>query len=84
MLDSGSNSSLMSMNVIRKLGGPKVHLIMSLDGGQKKNEESELINITVVSTSEEDIQAFGLSIISTLFQRKLHCISNTWCNLQRL
>ena len=58
MLDSGSNSSFISKNVLRKLGlsGPKVHLTMNLAGGQKKSEESELINITVVSTFEEDIQ----------------------------
>ena len=29
---------------------------MNLAGGQKKSEESELINITVLSASEEDIQ----------------------------
>ena len=75
LVDSGSNSSLMSMNVTRKLGGPKVHLTMSLAGGQKKYEESELINITVVSTSEEDIQAFGLSIISTAnYLHKQHMV----------
>ena len=58
MLDSGSNSSFISKNVIRKLGlsGPKVHLTMNLAGGQKKSEESQLINITVVSTFEQDIQ----------------------------
>ena len=34
----------------------KVHLTMNLVGGQKKSEESELIILTVVSTSEEAIQ----------------------------
>ena len=58
MLDSGSNTSFISKNVTKKLGliGPKVHLTMNLAGGQKKSEESELVNITVVPISEEDIQ----------------------------
>ena len=58
MLDSGSNTSLISKNVTKKLGlsGPKVHLTMNLAGGQKKSEESELVNITVVPISEETIQ----------------------------
>jgi len=58
MLDSGSNTSLISKDVTKKLGlsGPKVHLTMNLAGGQKKSEESELVNITVVPISEETIQ----------------------------
>ena len=58
MLDSGSNTSFISKNVKKKLGlsGPKVHLTMNLAGGQKKSEESELVNITVVPISEETIQ----------------------------
>ena len=58
MLDSGSNSSFISKNVKEKLGlsGPKVHLSMNLAGGQKRSEESELVNITVVSVSDEAIQ----------------------------
>ena len=50
MLDSGSNTSFISKTVTKKLGlsGPKVHLTMNLAGGQKKSEESELVNITVV------------------------------------
>ena len=58
MLDSGSNTSFISKNVMKKLGisGPKTHLTVNLTGGNKKSEESELININVVSTSEEHIQ----------------------------
>ena len=58
MLDSGSNSSFISKNLIKKLelSGPKVYLTMNLAGGQKKSEDSELVNITVVSISEEAIQ----------------------------
>ena len=58
MLDSGSNTSFISKNVTKKLGlsGPKVHLTMNLAGGQKKSEEAELVNITVVPFSEETIQ----------------------------
>jgi len=55
MLDSGSNSSFISKNV-KGLSGPKVHLTMNLAGGQKRSEESELVNITVVSISDEAIQ----------------------------
>ena len=58
ILDSGSNTSVISKNVKKKLGlsGTKTHLTMNLAGGNKKSEESELINISVVSTAEEDIQ----------------------------
>ena len=58
MLDSGSNTSFISNDVTKKLGlsGPKVHLTTNLAGGQKKSEESELVNITIVSISEETIQ----------------------------
>ena len=58
MLDSRSNSSFISKNVTKKLGfsDPKVHLAMNLAGGQKKSEESQLINITVVSISEGAVQ----------------------------
>ena len=41
MLESSSNTIFISKNVAKKLGlsGPKVHLTMSLAGGQKKSEE---------------------------------------------
>ena len=57
MLDTGSNTSFISKNVTKKLGvcGPKLHLTMNLAGGQKRSEESELINITAVPISEETI-----------------------------
>ena len=53
MLDSGSNRSFISKNVAKKLGisGPKTHLTMNLAGGQKKSEESEFVNISVVPNS---------------------------------
>ena len=58
MLDSGSNTSFISKNVVRKLGirGPKTHLTMNLAGGQKKSEASEFLDITVVSNTEPSIQ----------------------------
>ena len=59
MLDSGSNTNFISKNAVTKklgLSGPKVHLTMNLAGGQKKSEESELVNIAVVPISEDTIQ----------------------------
>ena len=58
MLDSGSNTSFISKNVVKKLGirGPKTHLTMSLVGGQKKSEASEFHDITVVSSTDPSIQ----------------------------
>ena len=58
MLDSGSNTSFISKNVVKKLGirGPKTHLTMNLAGGQKKSEASEFLDITVVSNTEPGIQ----------------------------
>ena len=38
------------------LSGTKIHLTMNLARGNKKSEESELFNISVVSTAEEHIQ----------------------------
>ena len=54
MLDSGSNTSFISKNVVKKLGirGPKTHLTMNFAGGQKKSEASEFLDITVVSNTE--------------------------------
>ena len=58
MLDSGSNTSFISKNVAKKLGirGYKTHLTMNLPGGQKKSEESELIDLAVSSTLEQCVQ----------------------------
>ena len=60
MLDSGSNTSFISKNVAKKLGirGYKTHLTMNLVGGQKKSEESELIDLAVSSTLEQGVQKF--------------------------
>ena len=58
MLDSGSNTSFISKNVAKKLGirGYKTHLTMNLAGSQKKSEESELIDLDVSSTVEQNVQ----------------------------
>ena len=50
MLDSGSNTSFISKNVVKKLGirGPKTHLTMNFAGGQKKSDTSEFLYATVV------------------------------------
>ena len=58
MLDSGSNTSFISKNVVKKLGirGPKTHLTMTFAGGKKKSEASEFLDITVVSNTELSIQ----------------------------
>ena len=48
----------MSKNVAKKLGirGYKAHLTMNLAEGQKKSEESELIDLDVSSTLEQSVQ----------------------------
>ena len=58
MLDSSSNTSFISKNVVKKLGirGPKTHLTMNFTEGQKKLEASEFLDITVVSNTEPSIQ----------------------------
>ena len=60
MLDSGSNTSFISKNVVKKLGirGPKTHLTMNFAGGQKKSEASEFLDISVVSNTEPSLQKF--------------------------
>jgi len=57
MLDSGSNTSLLSKNAARRLGlsGSAMHLTMNLAGGKKKSEPSQIIDITVASLTDEDI-----------------------------
>ena len=54
MLDSGSNTSFISKNVVKKLGisVPKPHLTMNFGGGQTKSEASEFLDITVVSLNQ--------------------------------
>ena len=51
MLDTGSNTSLLSKNTAKRLGlaGPQIHLTMNLAGGKRK---SEVLNITVALPSE--------------------------------
>ena len=57
MLDSGSNTSLLSKSAASRLGlnGSATHLTMNLAGGKKKSEPSQIIDITVASPTEEDI-----------------------------
>ncbi len=58
MLDTGSNTSLLSKSAATKLGlsGPRTHLTMNLAGGAKKSEVSEIVEITMVSPVEEDVK----------------------------
>ena len=57
MLDTGSNTSLLSKNAARRLGlsGSATHITMNLAGGKKKSEPSQIIDITVASLTDEDI-----------------------------
>ena len=57
-LDSSSNTSFISKNVAKKLGirGYKTHLKINLAGSQKKSEETELIDLAVSSTVEQNGQ----------------------------
>lgn len=57
MLDSGSNTSLLSKKAARRLdlSGSATHLTMNLAGGKKKSEPSQIIDITVASLIDEDI-----------------------------
>jgi hypothetical protein len=58
MLDTGSNTSLLSKSAATKLGlsGPQTHLSMNLAGGAKKSEVSEIVEITMISPIEEDVK----------------------------
>ena len=57
MLDSGSNTSLLSKSAAGRLGlnGAATRLTMNLAGGKKKSEPSEIIDVTVAPPSDEDI-----------------------------
>ena len=57
MLDSGSNTSLLSKNAARRLGlsGSATQLTMNLAGGKKESEPSQIIDITVASLTDGDI-----------------------------
>ncbi|CAB4041306.1 uncharacterized protein LOC113669263, partial, partial [Paramuricea clavata] len=58
LLDTGSNTSLLSKKAAMKLGltGSQIHLTMNLAGGKKRSEDSEILEIAVVSCTEEDIE----------------------------
>ena len=58
MLDTGSNTSLLSKTAEKLLGlsGPQTHLTMNLAGGQKKAEVSEVLEIVVALPADEDIR----------------------------
>ena len=47
MIDSGSNTSLLSKNAAERLGiiGTATHLTMNLAGGEKRSETSEIIEM---------------------------------------
>ena len=57
MLDSGSNTSLLSKSAAGRLGlnGAATRLTMNLAGGKKKSEPFEIIDVTVAPPSDEDI-----------------------------
>ena len=57
MLDTGSNTSLLSKMAAKQLGlsSPQAHLTMNLAGGQKKAEVSEMIEIEIASPTDEVI-----------------------------
>ena len=58
MLDTGSNTSLLSKSAAKKLGlnGPQTHLTMNLAGGASKSEVSEIVEITMISPIEEEVK----------------------------
>ena len=58
LLDTGSNTSLLSKKAAMKLvlTGSQIHLTMNLAGGEKRSEDSEILEIAVVSCTEEDIE----------------------------
>ena len=58
MLDSGSNTSLLSKETAKRLGlkGSATQLTMNLAGGKKKSEASQIIDITAASPTDEDVK----------------------------
>jgi hypothetical protein len=58
MIDSGSNTSVLSKAAAKKLGlsGPQMHLTMTLAGGSKISETSEIIGINLMSRVEEHVK----------------------------
>ena len=57
LLDTGSNTHLLSKKAAKQLvlSGPQTHLTMNLAGGQKRAEVSEIMQIDIVSPTDEDI-----------------------------
>ena len=57
MLESGSNTSLLSKNAARRVGLNRsaTHLTVNLAGGKKKSEPSQIVDITLASPTDEDI-----------------------------
>lgn len=58
MIDSGSNTSFISKKTAQKLGltGLKTHLKMNLAGGKKNLEESEQLEVTVMSPTDKNVE----------------------------
>ena len=58
MLDTGSNTSLLSKRAAKLLGlsGPQTHLTMNLAEGQQRGEVSEVLEIAIESLVDEDIR----------------------------
>ena len=58
MLDTGSDTSLLSKSTAAKLGlhGSQTHLTMNLAGGGKRSESSEVLDIVVASPVEESVK----------------------------
>jgi len=57
ILDTGSNTSLLSKRAAKQLGlsSPRTHLTMNLAEGQKKAEVSKMIDVEIASPADEDI-----------------------------
>lgn len=58
MIDTGSNASFISKSTAQKIGlkGPQSRLTMNLAGGKKKSEDSELVEVTVTSPTDENVK----------------------------
>ena len=58
MIDSGSNTSLLSKGAAKRLGlkGSKTHLTMNLAGGSSRSEDSDLLEITLMPASDYSIK----------------------------
>ena len=58
MLDTGSNTSLLSKRAAKLLGlsGPQTHVTMNLAGGQQRGAVSEVLEIVIESPVDEDIR----------------------------